>query len=359
MTPLCPSKIDCPGGPDNPVSNFSSEGVDPLIFVGTGWPNDPTPGPGHRYFGHDCYGNQISAVSQEDADFITYTLSRLCKNQPGQGTDSYQTHDQTACGSCPDGEEFCYTVPAYTFVAPIQSDSGVAMVAAADAHALAYAQQQVSILISRGRCDNTTCKILTNPPLPQGTVGNPYSTNLVGKSDNPLRTWSIVSGSLPPGLSLTSLGLFGNSLGLISGTPTQQGTYPFKVRMNCGTRLLSTTRNFSIKVNPGSSAHLAAYWTLDEASGDRVDSVSGVHLIPYVNPPTSVDTPTVSGMFGLAVHGPIIAPPITNYVCLAGPPSSASPALTYSGKGFTILEWIRVSSYDNTDPNNGLNQLMK
>src|SRR5581483_8704099 len=38
-------------------------------------------------------------------------------------------------------------------------------------------------------------------------------------------TWSISSGSLPPGLMLNSL------TGLISGQPTVAGTYPFTIRV--------------------------------------------------------------------------------------------------------------------------------
>jgi hypothetical protein len=92
----------------------------------------------------------------------------------------------------------------------------------------AAAQRDFTIVVNPG------LRILTNS-LPQGaSVGAPYSvtletqlvTNLnplTATSPGPL-TWSIVAGSgnLPPGLSLAN--------GTISGTPTAEGTYQFRVQ---------------------------------------------------------------------------------------------------------------------------------
>ncbi|MDR1741150.1 MAG: putative Ig domain-containing protein [Synergistaceae bacterium] len=57
--------------------------------------------------------------------------------------------------------------------------------------------------------------------LPGGTVGEPYSAPLSADGTSPM-AWSVSSGSLPPGLGL-------NSDGLISGTPTEAGTFSFTV----------------------------------------------------------------------------------------------------------------------------------
>ena len=58
---------------------------------------------------------------------------------------------------------------------------------------------------------------------PSGTVGAPYSLSMTANLPEP-KTWSIVSGALPAGLTL------GTSNGLISGTPTGAGTSTFTVQ---------------------------------------------------------------------------------------------------------------------------------
>lgn len=56
----------------------------------------------------------------------------------------------------------------------------------------------------------------------------------------PPYTWSIVSGSLPPGLRLS-----GN---IISGTPTTRGTFAFTVRLTDGSGQ-QATKDFTITVS--------------------------------------------------------------------------------------------------------------
>ena len=55
--------------------------------------------------------------------------------------------------------------------------------------------------------------------LPAATVGTAYSQSLIA-TGNPTPTWSVTSGTLPPGLTLSSAGL-------VSGTPTTGGNYSF------------------------------------------------------------------------------------------------------------------------------------
>jgi Putative Ig domain len=56
-----------------------------------------------------------------------------------------------------------------------------------------------------------------------GFVGTPYSTALSAVGGTPPYSWSLVSGSLPPGLTLSTTGT-------ISGTPTALGSFAFTVK---------------------------------------------------------------------------------------------------------------------------------
>ena len=75
----------------------------------------------------------------------------------------------------------------------------------------------------------------TNPPVwpvvnpPNGYVGNPYAYSWDLSPAAEPTTYSIVSGSLPPGLSLSSPGGPSGDVGEIGGTPTTTGTYGFTV----------------------------------------------------------------------------------------------------------------------------------
>jgi hypothetical protein len=63
---------------------------------------------------------------------------------------------------------------------------------------------------------------ITTTTLPNGTVGTFYSQTLAATGTTPI-TWTVESGSLPTGFSLSTAGV-------ISGTPTVSGTFNFTVR---------------------------------------------------------------------------------------------------------------------------------
>ena len=77
--------------------------------------------------------------------------------------------------------------------------------------------------------------------LPDGTVCALYSQKLQARYGTGSYTWSIISGSFPPGLTLDS------STGIISGTPTTASTYNFTVQVKDSTQ--TATKNLSIKIN--------------------------------------------------------------------------------------------------------------
>ena len=65
---------------------------------------------------------------------------------------------------------------------------------------------------------------VTTSSLPAGLATTPYSQTLAASGGAAPYTWSVASGSLPTGLSLSTAGS-------ISGTPTSAGTFAFVVKV--------------------------------------------------------------------------------------------------------------------------------
>jgi hypothetical protein len=114
-------------------------------------------------------------------------------------------------------------------------------------------------------CSNGVCEV--GP----GNVGMPLAAGLnmkVGNYTPPVERYygdcfkmTIISGSLPPGLQLSLPG----SEWIVTGTPTQAGTYPFTVQFTetqvssfCGAGGASGTQQLSITIGTGGSDRLSA-----------------------------------------------------------------------------------------------------
>ena len=69
---------------------------------------------------------------------------------------------------------------------------------------------------------------ITTTSLPGGTVNQAYSQPVTATGGTTPYSWAVVSGSLPPGLSLSPTG---TPSATISGTPTTAGTYNFTVQV--------------------------------------------------------------------------------------------------------------------------------
>jgi large repetitive protein len=82
--------------------------------------------------------------------------------------------------------------------------------------------------------------ILSASPLPSGNVGTPYSLTLTATGGIPPFGWSVATGTLPAGLSLSPAGV-------ISGIPTTVGTSNVTIRVDDG--LQTAVRVFSISIN--------------------------------------------------------------------------------------------------------------
>ena len=86
---------------------------------------------------------------------------------------------------------------------------------------------------------------ITTPTVPQGEATVPYSTTLAEMGGTgPNFTWALASGSLPTGVGLASTGV-------ISGTPTQTGSFPFTVTVTDSASMTSAPQGFTLTVIAG------------------------------------------------------------------------------------------------------------
>ncbi|HTV09028.1 MAG TPA: putative Ig domain-containing protein, partial [Candidatus Aquilonibacter sp.] len=100
------------------------------------------------------------------------------------------------------------------------------------------ASGQVSISVA------STSLAVHSVSLGAGVVGSSYSTTLTATGGTPGYTWSLASGSLPAGLTLSSSGI-------ISGTPTGTGTATFTVTVaDSGTPQQTASSQESLTISP-------------------------------------------------------------------------------------------------------------
>lgn len=88
-------------------------------------------------------------------------------------------------------------------------------------------------------------RIISSGELTQGATGVDYSHQLLFTGGTAPRIWSLAAGSLPNGLSI------GGASGVISGTPTQVGTFNFVVRLTDATSTVATSAPLEITILPG------------------------------------------------------------------------------------------------------------
>ncbi len=205
----------------SPVISSSTLGLDstyPLSFL-----YDKSTGYGARLFASSLQGNRIKIFDSINSSTFPYTW----KGVIGQKNSTYIETSPTL------GEDTLYAPRGMTY------DENNERLYVADS-----LNNRVMIY---------DFLHLSTGNLPAGTINSYYSASLVSLVQNPRPqgtiTYKIVSGKLPSGIDST---VFKNS-GVISGTPTEFGTFNFQVRVsnivgNAG-EFYSNTANFSIVIN--------------------------------------------------------------------------------------------------------------
>jgi hypothetical protein len=190
---------------------------------------------------------------------------------------------------------------------------------------------------------NNVAVAITPATLPDAVTNAPYSQTLTLNGGTPSINWFVASGSLPPGMSLSSSG------GVISGTPTGSGPYdftvvasdqagnygvqPYELRVGSGQPAITTTNplpdgliNTPYSVNLTTTGGLAPYvYFLDVASTLPPGlSLTSAGVIS--------GTPTVNGQNAFVVQvldaaGRADSKLLTLFIDLTGPPTitTASP----------------------------------
>jgi len=100
--------------------------------------------------------------------------------------------------------------------------------------------------------------VISTTSLPGGLVGIPYGSALQAIGGTPPYTWSVSSGSLPAGLSITtnSANITGQTITAITGTPTAAGPTQFMVQVkDSATPASSVTQQLSITIGAASTAN--------------------------------------------------------------------------------------------------------
>lgn len=217
--------------PANPFANLSAEGPDPDVFIGSyhGSLQDP-PRLDWLWGTQGCLSFCLSSVSQDEANLCAARQQFQCTTQdcesadcageggdggwrPPTGPNLYGSNPRPvpstaqSCGAtCADGLEFTYTLPAGTVLNLSQATAN------AIAHSLACNRAQAR-------------KICLSAPAAGACVGSAYTSAIEVTGGTPPYLWTELSGSLPPGLSITEQeDTFAQ---LITGTPTTSGDYSF------------------------------------------------------------------------------------------------------------------------------------
>jgi hypothetical protein len=168
------------------------------------------------------HGQSYHAVVEADGGDGVYTWTRVSGNLPPGVT---LTTDEAgrAILSGP-----VLAAGSFTFTLQVQSGDGQT------------ASQTFTI-------EATPALTITTTSLPNGNIESTYSAAVHAAGGDGAFFWSLISGSLPPGLALNVDDLGEQDHALITGVPTEEGTFTFRLEVRSGDGQ-TASRQFSITI---------------------------------------------------------------------------------------------------------------
>lgn len=207
ILPCCEKSL-C-SDPGTPILNLTAEADDGPSWLGSNYGGQNPPRIGDSFQNPPPPGFCISQTSQAAADECAErdeVNNDERRNPGGDPVPTFGNQAQSCASICPDGLSFTFTVPAGTWI-------GFSQILT-DRAAYSYACNQARL--------NRICLSTLQD---FGCLGELYSDRIIPLGQAPF-TFTITSGALPPGLTLTSE----PTAALISGTPTAAGDYTFQIR---------------------------------------------------------------------------------------------------------------------------------
>ena len=205
---------------------------------------------------------------------------------------------------------------------------------------------------------------ITTGSLPNGAQNVAYSATLAASGGTPPYVWSVMSGSLPTGLSLAA------STGGISGAPSGAGTSNFTVQVKDAS-LQTATMPFSVTIAGIVGGGIALVQS-NAVEGSGLASLSvpfasantaGNLIIAFVRMSTASQTVTVSDTAGNAYADAVAQPQTTDghqiHIFYAKNIRSGANTVTASYSGTNNHPWLAIYEYSGLSTSTPLDQTAK
>ncbi len=208
----------------------------------------------------------------------------------------------------------------------------------------------VTVTNAAGQITSAAAQVIINPALsvtptsiPVFTVGRTYNHTLAATGGIDTRTWTLASGALPNGLTLTPDGR-------IQGTPVAPARATFTVRVADSSG--HATRELSLDVRPVggfvNDLDLILHYTFDEGSGARIwdsspagnDHTTVLPSIPAGFPINRTPTWSANGRFGGAYGTSDLAGELAPFF----PANQGDLDFAPHGDAFTVAVWVRTTA---------------